>query len=54
MTYIVRFNYGNEHIATYSGQDFKSTTCQVGIDKAEKQMHIRTQIKKEDMTAIEM
>ena len=31
--YIVRFNYGNEHNATYNGQDFKSTTYQVGIDQ---------------------
>ncbi len=31
--YIVRFNYGNEHNATYNGQDFKSTSYQVGIDQ---------------------
>ena len=34
--YIVRFNYGNEHNATYNGQDFKSTTYQVGIDQSGK------------------
>lgn len=31
--YIVRFNYGNDKNATYNGQDFKSTTYQVGIDQ---------------------
>lgn len=31
--YIVRFNYGDDNNATYNGQDFKSTTYQVGIDQ---------------------
>lgn len=34
--YIVRFNYGGEHNPTYNGQDFKSTTYQVGIDQSGK------------------
>lgn len=29
--YIIRFIYGGEYNATYNGQDFKSTTYQVGI-----------------------
>lgn len=31
--YIVRFNYGGDNNPTYNGQDFKSTTYQVGIDQ---------------------
>lgn len=34
--YIVRFNYGGDNNATYNGQDFKSTTYQVGIDQSGK------------------
>lgn len=34
--YIVRFNYGGGNNATYNGQDFKSTTYQVGIDQSGK------------------
>ena len=32
--YIVRFTYGGDNNATYNGQDFKSTTYQVGIDQS--------------------